>query len=452
MQTLWWSFDEIAGKGIDIFFILKFLFFSALTLTPTALPVGVLLSSIMAMGNFSENYEFAATKSAGVSLMRLLRPLVILVLFLSSINFVFLNNVFPYASLKQKNLLLNIKKKKPSVALIAGVFNTEIPNYMIKFDSKYGEEDNLLDNILIWDLKGRQENKKVITAEKGKILSESGSRYMTLELENGRYFEDHYSVGSSAAEKKKMPASYADFDMYKVNIDISSLNGDDLDNESWKNSHTMYSINQLQTERGLKGIEYREYIEAKASTFKNSTKGSQLKTSNDTLNYTLNDTILANFSLNSQVMILDNAVNSVKNERQIMTNYSKNYKKNRKRVNVFDYEFYHRATFSLSCLVLFFIGAPLGSLIRKGGFGLPMVIAIIIFVIYHFINSIGKNLVEESEITAALGAWLSTIILLPIGLLLTRRAAKDKGAFNIDKLTRPITIFFNKLSGLKQSK
>jgi lipopolysaccharide export system permease protein len=135
-----------------------------------------------------------------------------------------------------------------------------------------------------------------------------------------------------------------------------------------------------------------------------------------------------------------------------MTNYSKNYKKNRKRVNVFDYEFYHRATFSLSCLVLFFIGAPLGSLIRKGGFGLPMVIAIIIFVIYHFINSIGKNLVEESEITAALGAWLSTIILLPIGLLLTRRAAKDKGAFNIDKLTRPITIFFNKLSGLKQSK
>jgi lipopolysaccharide export system permease protein len=368
---------------------------------------------------------------------------------LSSINFIFLNNVFPYASLKQKNLLLNIKKKKPSVALIAGVFNTEIPNYMIKFDTKYGEEDNLLDNILIWDLKGRQENKKVITAEKGKILSESGSRYMTLELENGHYFEDHYSVGSSAQEKKKMPASFADFELYKVNIDISSLTDGDLDNESWKNSHTMYSINQLQTERELKKTEYREYVKAKSATFLNSTKGNQLRTSVDTLNYTLNDTILANFNLNTQVMILDNAVNSVKNERQIMINYSKNYKSNRKRVNNFDYEFYHRMAFSLSCLVLFFVGAPLGSLIRKGGFGLPMVVAIFIFVIYHSINTVGKNLVEESEITAPLGAWLSTIILLPTGLLLTRRAAKDKGAFNTEKILRPLNIFFNKLSGLK---
>jgi lipopolysaccharide export system permease protein len=237
--------------------------------------------------------------------------------------------------------------------------------------------------------------------------------------------------------------------LYKVNIDISSLTDGDLDNESWKNSHTMYSINQLQTERELKKTEYREYVKAKSATFLNSTKGNQLRTSVDTLNYTLNDTILANFNLNTQVMILDNAVNSVKNERQIMINYSKNYKSNRKRVNNFDYEFYHRMAFSLSCLVLFFVGAPLGSLIRKGGFGLPMVVAIFIFVIYHSINTVGKNLVEESEITAPLGAWLSTIILLPTGLLLTRRAAKDKGAFNTEKILRPLNIFFNKLSGLK---
>ena len=170
MQALWLAFDEIAGKGIDIFFILKFLGYLGLILTPTALPIGILLSSIMALGTLAENYEFAAIKSAGISLKRVIRPLVILVILLSGLNFIFLNNIYPWATLKQKNLYLNMKKKKPALALVPGAFNTEIPGISIKFDEKYGEEENLLKNVQIADLNAGKGKIKVILLKKVQFL------------------------------------------------------------------------------------------------------------------------------------------------------------------------------------------------------------------------------------------------------------------------------------------
>ncbi|MDG2073414.1 MAG: LptF/LptG family permease, partial [Polaribacter sp.] len=191
MQALWLAFEDIAGKGIDIIFILKFLYYTALLVTPQALPIAVLLSAIMAMGNFSENYEFAASKSAGISLQRLMRPLIILTVFMSFINFLFLNNVYPYAMFKQKNLYVNIKKQKPSMALVPGSFNTEIPGYHIKFDEKYGENEDLLKRVIIYDLTQKKWNNKIITAKTGKIINKEGSKYMTLVLYNGQFYEDH---------------------------------------------------------------------------------------------------------------------------------------------------------------------------------------------------------------------------------------------------------------------
>ena len=165
MQALWLAFESIAGKGIGLFFILKFLYYTALVVSTQALPIAILLSSIMAMGNLSENYELAAIKSASVSLMRLMRPLIILTFLISIINFLNLNYILPYATLKQKNLTSNIKKKTPALALIPGSFNTDIPNYQIKFDEKYGEDQNLLKNVLIYDLSSKKGNKKIIGME-----------------------------------------------------------------------------------------------------------------------------------------------------------------------------------------------------------------------------------------------------------------------------------------------
>ena len=446
MQSLWLAFDEIAGKGIDIFFILKFLVYLALMLTPTALPIGILLSSIMALGNLSENYEMAAIKSAGISLKRVIRPLIFLILFISALNFVFLNNIYPWATLKQKNLYLNMKKKKPALALVPGAFNTDIPGYSIKFEEKYGEEDNLLKNVQIADLSENKGKIKVITAEKGIISSDEGSKYMTLTLNNGNYYEDHIKSSFSPADRAKMPASRATFKKYIINIDISSFNDSEKLNDTLvKEHHGMLTIKQLDSFSKKEKTTFDEKVSLNANYFYESFEGKNLYKISDTVKRdSLNPTILENFNLVNKSIVINDALQSIKRIISRNDNQMRGFKEQRKLLNLYDFELSYRIAFSLACLVLFFIGAPLGSIIRKGGFGLPMIMAITIFVIYFFISQLGRNLAEESAISTLFGSWLSTLILLPFGILLTRRAAKGMGIFNIDNVFESVKKVFEK--------
>lgn len=452
MQILWQIFENIAGKGIGMVFILKFLYYTTLTVVPQALPIAVLLSSIMALGSLGENYEFAAAKSAGISLQRLVRPLILLAFLLSAINFVFLNNIFPHAILKQRNLYFNIKKKKPALALVAGSFNSDLESYQIKFDEKYGEEENLLKKVLIYDLTGRHGNTKVITAERGKIISEEGSRYMTFILYDGFYYVDHTSASKTQAKKKRMPASEAIFKEYEFNIDISKIGGnDDLGAEKIKNSYNMRTLNQLSdTIPDLKRA-YNEMLSSRANTISTIANGKMLYAYKDSVKLKNIDSlnILNNFDLQNKISVLSAASTKMNSALTNVGNNIKTIKWKRKMLNFFDSEFYGRIALSFSCLILFFIGAPLGSIIRKGGFGLPMILAISIYVIYFFVNTMGKNLAEESSITSLLGAWISTLTLFPLGILLTKRATNDKGIFNINTITQPIIIFFNKFKSKK---
>lgn len=451
MQALWLAFDEIAGKGIDLFFILNFLWYLALMLTPTALPIGILLSSIMALGNLSENYEFAAMKSAGISLKRIIRPLVILTVLLSGLNFIFLNNIYPWATLKQKNLYLNMKMKKPALALVPGTFNTDIPGFSIKFDEKYGEEENLLKNVQIADLNAGKGKIKVITAKKGIISSEEGSKYLTLTLEDGNYYEEHIKRNMTQKDREKMPASNATFEKYTINIDISSFNDDEsLKDEKIKEHHGMLSIKQLDSISKAKKINYDEYLSNRARTFYFNVNANKLYQYPDSLiNEKLSPEILDNFNPQNKNIVISDAIQSVKRISDRSNNEIKGFKDQRKLLNLYDFEYSYRISFALACLVLFFIGAPIGSIIRKGGFGLPMLIAIFIFVIYFFISQFGKNLSEESAISALFGSWLSTLILLPFGFLLTRRATQGMGIFNIDAIFDNIKNFFEKFTKMK---
>lgn len=453
MQALWLTFDDIAGKGISLSFILKFLFYTGLLTIPQALPIGVLLSSIMALGNFSEHYEFAATKSAGISLQRIMRPLIVLTIFFSAVNFFFLNNVYPYAIFKQKNLYINIKKKKPSMALIPGSFNTEIPNYQIKFNEKYGEEDNLLKDVLIYDLTSRKGNQKVITAERGKIVNEEGSKYMTLILYDGYYYEEHIRNNTPYKRRQKMPSSNATFKEYEFNIDISSLvNDNDLNKENFKNSHNMLSLNQLKDTLPTLKLALDDRYNNRAKNIYSTSNAKKLHQNKDTMQLKgLNPEIIQNFDLKGQHAILNNAFSKVSRAYKNFENNRETLKFNRKKLNLYDVEFYNRIALSFSCLILFFIGAPLGSIIRKGGMGLPMILAICIYVVYHFSNTFGRNLAEESSITALVGAWVSTAIMLPFGILLTRRATRDKGLFSIDTLLAPITNTIKKFTKQKNN-
>ncbi|MGY5351256.1 LptF/LptG family permease [Wenyingzhuangia sp. IMCC45533] len=446
MQALWLVFDDIAGKGIGFAIIFKFLWYMCLFVTPQALPISVLLSSIMTMGNLGENYELAAIKSAGISFYRFLRPLIITVALISLANYFLINYTYPYASLKQKNLILNIKKTQPTLALVEGSFNNEIPGYSIKFAKKYGEENNLLKDVLIIDTKGLKEDHVVITAKKGKITTEEGSKYMTLILEDGYYFEDHTSAKKKLKDRVKMPSSMAKFDKYTVNIDISNLTNKDLEEEKYKHHYTMKNMGQLKNSSDSLKISYDKYLDIKFRSMQSSVNSKYL---NDTIAKTkikdLNLNILENFDLKTQVQVLENTNASVNNKLRNIKGYKDYFKRRRKNLNNHDYQFHFILTSALSCLLLFFIGAPLGSLIRKGGFGMPMIVAIIIYVSYYFTNTFGKNLAEESSLTALIGGWLGTIVMAPLAFIFTISASKDMGFIKFDVILLPFKKLFNRL-------
>ncbi|WP_296637186.1 LptF/LptG family permease [Polaribacter sp.] len=447
MQALWQSFENIAGKGISVIFILKFLYYTTLMIIPQALPIGVLLSSIMALGNLGENYEFAAAKSAGVSLQRLVRPIGILAIALSGLNFLFLNNVFPYANLKQKNLYLNIKKKKPALALVPGSFNSDIPGYQIKFEEKYGEEENLLKKVLIYDLTSNRGNQKVITAERGKIVTEEGSRYMTFILYDGNYYEEHVKSARTTLKRKKMAASEASFKEYKFNIDIGdTLDEGKLDSINSATIPMMLSLQQIKDTIPKLKDNYDEVLNLRAKNIYISSAAKDLYDYPDSIkNKELNKNIISNFQLQEKITILNSALTKSTRVLNTLNNNTDSINYHRKMVNYYDTEYYNRIAFSLSCVILFFIGAPLGSIIRKGGFGLPMILAIAVYVLYFFTNTFGKNLAEESSISAMLGSWVSAILMIPFAILLTNRATKDKGLFNLNSFLQPITDIIKKM-------
>jgi len=447
MQALWLQFDKIAGKGIGLVIILKFLGYMALMMVPTALPIAILLSSIMALGTLSENYEFAAVKSAGISLQRFIRPLIVTMFVMSIGNFLFLNYVFPYASLKSKNLIYNMKMKEPGLALVAGTFNTEIPNYSIKFEEKYGEDENFLKNVLIYELKANSVNNKVITAKQGEIVSEEGSRYLTLVLDDGYYYEDIIPSKSSQVVRKKMAFTKAHFDKYEVNIDVSNIGDFDPDDLKYKTGKEMLSLNQLDFYIDSLQNPYHEFINNRADRLYLSLKAGSL--TKDTANATpLAPELMDNFDEKSIKVLVDNAYITAQGNVGNLKTFRNTLKDRQKVINGYNTEFHKRIAFSVACLVLFFVGTPLGSIIRKGGFGLPMIMAIVIFIIYFFISTLGKNMAESNTVSPFIGGWLATFVLLPFGILLMIRATNDKGVVNVDAFLQPINKFINKIFNL----
>lgn len=449
MQALWLQFDKIAGKGISLVIILKFLGYMSLMMVPTALPIGILLSSIMTLGNMSENYEFAAVKSAGISLQRFIRPLVILMLVLSFANFLFLNYVFPYASLRSKNLIYNMKMKEPGLALIPGTFNTEIPNFSIKFDEKYGEDEKFLKNVLIYDLKSNNVNNKVITAKKGEIVSEEGSRYLTLILEDGYYAEDLIAKKTTSDSRKRAPFTKAHFDKYEVNIDVSTIGDFDPDDVKYKTGKEMLSLKQLNFYIDSLKSPYHEFVMNRAERVYFTLKANKLE--KDTIKSdALNPVLMDNFNESNRKILVDNAYIAAQGNLENLKSFRMTLKDKQKLINGYNVEFHKRIAFSIACLVLFFVGSPLGSIIRKGGFGLPMIMAIIIFVIYFFLSTLGKNMAESNKVTPFFGGWLATFVLLPFSIFLMIRATKDKGVFNLDAFLQPMINFFNRIFKLNK--
>ena len=430
IQTFWLYIDELAGKGLDIFTIGKFFIYFSPKLVPLVLPLSILLASLTTYGTLSENYEFIAMKSNGISIVRSMVALLIFHVFLGIGSFYFSDNVVTYGELKSYNLRKNLAKLKPTLSIREGIFN-DIGNMNIKVARKYGDNDQYLEDIILHSISDDEINRLVIKADKGEVRSENDS-YLQLILRNGNRYEE--LIASTAAEKQKYPHSRASFDEYILNINISEFNNIDLDEENYRSTYKMQRVNQLKHNSDTLEIKFNN---DKYSFGKNFMSGHTLR---KLPNINSNQIELNNFNLNDSFLNLINdpeiyeinGVLSMANEEvdvylRQLNNKKKLFFIQQKLINLHQLSINERYSLVFACIFLFLIGASLGAIIRKGGLGLPLVLSIVIFLTYHYIGVFGKNAAEDSSISPFLGSWISTFVIVPFAIYLTKIVSADRG-------------------------
>ncbi len=440
LQTVWLFISELAGKDLDFIMILKFLLFAMPRLVPMVLPLSVLLASIMSFGSLSENYEFAAMKSSGISFQRMIRSNAIFILFLSLISFFFANNVIPYAEYKFVNFRRNIAQVKPAMAIAEGQF-CEIGNYTIKVDKKSGEKGNYLSGVTIHKkLDNGEGSTTVIKAEKGELISSETSNILKLVLTNGNYYED--IIPSKYEERVKIPFAKGTFKSDVINIDLSNLNQSNMEKIDLSNNSSMLTINDLRFTLDSLNKNYKKDINSYAENI-------YLRTGVTNNFYAVPTAIvkkeikatnfLSYLTKSQQIEAFKIAINNIENTGYSIDSYILEIEGKSKNINSHWVEFYDKFMIAFSCILMFFIGAPLGSIIRKGGLGLPIVFAVSIFIVFHFINTFGKRVAQENGMTAFMGVWMSSFVLTPLAILLTYRAINDIGGMvSFDGVLEPI--------------
>ncbi len=430
MQFFWLWIDDFVGKGLSTGIILEFTWYQTAALVPLALPLAVLLSSLMTFGNLGESFELVAIKSAGISLLRFMRPLFVVSVFLCFLAFLFANYVMPVAVLKSKTLLGDIYITKPAFELTEGVFYNKIEGFAIKIGRK--ENDSLIYDVIIYERGGvLQDN--FIVAKTGVMRITDDRRYLEMRLKDGWYYQekgDRYSNSDFIR---------LGFKEYIKQFDLSSL-------QFKKTSDSIYQSNQQM--RNMKQLDYAiDSLKKEVAKFKLRTKKEALAyfkfTSYLDSGWRRPDTVNTVASGSKPVKKFDELIpdssRSLVNEKghnQVISAKSINdilvaeYESKKKDLRLHQIEWHHKITLSVACLVLFLIGAPLGSIIRKGGLGTPLIFAIVFFMIFYFLSNTGQKFAKEGAMSPFTGMWLSTFILVPMGVFLIYKALKDSQFLN----------------------
>jgi len=442
LQVVWLFISELAGKDLDFVMILKFLLFKMPSIIPLVLPLSVLLASIMTFGSLAENYEFAAMKSSGISLQRSMRTLIYFIAILSVVAFIFANNVIPYAEYKFINFRRNIAQVKPAMAIAEGQFS-QVGPYNIKVEKKSGDNGKYLRGITIHKLSNTGAGSNtVIKAKKGELISSKNSNTLKLVLKDGNYYED--IIPKKFEDRNKVPFAKSEFKTYVINIDLSKLNSANLDEEQITNTNTMLTVGELRFT--LDSLQ-KNFNKDRVSMAENINQRSSMNTTNYTTssNFAKLDkaNILKNFSFSDKAQILRVASSNVDATNFSLESSRFELSDKQKNINLHWIALYDKYVIAFACLLMFFIGAPLGAIIRKGGLGLPIVFAILIFIIFHFINTFGKKVAQQDELSPFLGCWMSSFVLGPLAILLTKRATEDRGvSINFDWITDIYNGFF----------
>jgi lipopolysaccharide export system permease protein len=451
MQFVWLYVDDLVGKGLELKIIAELLFYTSITAIPMSLPLALLLALLMCFGNLGEHYELVAMKASGISMWRVMRPLLVFSLMLSILAFFISNSLIPIATLKWRTLLTDVQRQKLAFNIKEGIFYKDIDNYVIYVDKK-GKDGSHIYGVKIYDHTDHQGNTKIISADSGMMAMSPNQRSIIFTLYNGHNYTDL----TTGDYKETRPFERMSFKEEQLKFSLASFDMTRSNEEMYKSYHQMMNIRQLST--SMDSLKIR--LDNKQETF---TQGFERRWANYNSYHTDHpientaessaDRLVADTCIKLSWPLLDqyddetrsaiakiamgtaqNAKDNVAFNKTDLNYQVENINKHRK-------EWHKKFTLSIACLIFFFIGAPLGSIIRKGGLGLPVVISVLFFIVYHLISTIAERMAVFGDLNMFLGVWLSSLVLLPVGLFFTFKATTDAALFDGDSWKK----FFQRL-------
>lgn len=437
MQFLWKYVDDLMGKGLEWHVLVELLTYATASFVPLALPLAVLLSSIMTMGGLGENSELVPMRSAGLGLGRILLPLAITALVLAGASFYFSNNLLPIANLKFQSLLWDVTRKKPALNLRPGIFYEGIDGFRIRVMDK-DEDTGLLHDVLIYDHREAfQGNRTVVRARTGTMRRSTDGHFLVLTLHDGHFYDEHNTGGSGNKGRTGHPMLRGTFRQDELRLDLTGLGLDRTDEDLFKDHYKMLTLGQLrQAEDSLRDKlaerEAEHAMHLRNSLF--STRASQRPNMEAAAIPVA--PFLGGLSHAEQAGLYEVAMNMVRNHLNFIDRGLEERRARREQLARFQVEAHRKPMLAFACLVFFLIGAPLGAIIRKGGMGLPVVFAIFFFLTFHIISFSTEKLVVAGELPAWPGMWMGTLALLPIGLFLVWKAATDSPLLDADAYHR----------------
>lgn len=431
MQFLWKHVDDMIGKGIEAFVIMKLLFYASASFIPLALPLAVLLSSMMTFGGLAENQELMAFKSSGISLLRVMMPLIFLMMFLAVGAFFFSNTVIPKANLKFGSLLWDVQEQKPALDLQEGIFYNQIEGYSIRVAKK--APNGIIKDVLIYDHTRGQSNNVVIRADSGRMFTTPEEDYLILNLFNGERYEE---LTDKQENGKHFPHTRMKFNDYSIRFSLSGFNLDRTKEALFKHHYQMLGFKELnhftdslKTELKERQKRMKDYLKPYFRQFRDS---AFFTGESRDMSYSTHPDSLATLDTPDASRILDLAHGMAESVNGVLNVHSGRMANLKEHIAEYTIAWHKKITLAFTVLILFFIGAPLGAIIRKGGLGLPAIASIVLFLIYHVVSITGRKMAEDYVMITWVGVWLPVMVLFPIGLVITFLANRDVNIFSKD--------------------
>ena len=454
MQFLWKYIDELVGKGLDTDIVLELLLYTSASLVPMALPLAMLLSSIMTFGNLAEHNELLAFKTAGIPLQTIMRPIIVFAIIVTLFAFFFSNHILPFANLQMRSLLFDISRQNPELSIKTGVFDNTLDGYSIRIEHK-DPKTNLLKDIRIYDHTSQQGNTTVTIADSGYMQMTADERNLIITLYNGYTYIEMQKERRGARKDRTFPARRDRFSEQQMIIQLSDIGLQRTDQNLFKSSFHMMNLKQLTYVQDsiIEQIQINQsnlFQILQKSSYSNSKPHMIKNPDQDTIPYegkviTLDfEEIFYNSDRDQQTQTVEEAINLARNNLNNVMMSFQTVDNQIRRLRRFQIEIHRKFTLAIACFFFFFIGAPLGAIIRKGGLGMPVVVSVLFFILYYVVSLFGEKFVRESVISPFAGMWFSTFLLFPVSFFLTFKAATDSTIMQIETYFKFLKKIFGK--------